>query len=87
MQDHVYVSDRGCVMMVWAGSLPRARRLQYSVGTSGARFSVVFDIDWKSGPIVLHVDLMKSLRLTKMTCKRMVMQVLENSGRLLEFRT
>ena len=30
MRDHAYVSDRGCVMMVWAGSLPRAGRLQYT---------------------------------------------------------
>ena len=30
MRDHVHVSDRGCVMMVQAGSLPRAGRLQYT---------------------------------------------------------
>ena len=51
---------------------------RFCTGTSGAQFSVVLDIDWKSGPIVLHVDLMKSLRLTEMTCKGMVVRVLEN---------
>ena len=60
---------------------------RFGVGKSGARFAVALDVDWKSQPIVLHMDLMKGLHLTKMTCKRMVMQVLENSGRLLEFRT
>src|SRR5882724_1856337 len=50
---------------------------RFSVGTSGARFAVVLDIDWKSRPIVLHMDLMKGLCLTKMTCKGMVMRVLE----------
>src|SRR5882724_7283806 len=31
---------------------------RFGMGTSGARFAVVFDVDWKSGPIVLHMDLM-----------------------------
>ena len=30
MRDHTHVLDRGCVMMVWARSLPRAGRLQYT---------------------------------------------------------
>src|SRR5882724_2945003 len=52
---------------------------RFGMGTSGGRFSVVLDIDWKSGPIVLHTDLMKGLDLTEMTCKGMVMRVLENT--------
>jgi len=31
---------------------------RFGAGTSGARFAVVLDIDWKSRPIVLHMDLM-----------------------------
>ena len=46
---------------------------------SGTLLAVVLDIDWKSGPIVLHADLLKGLCLTEMTCKVMVMQVLENT--------
>ena len=30
IRDHAYMLDRGCVMMIWAKSLPRARGLQYS---------------------------------------------------------
>ena len=30
IRDHAYMSDRGCVMIIWAGSLPTARGLQYS---------------------------------------------------------
>jgi len=52
---------------------------RFGVGTSGTQLTVVLDIDWKSGPIVLHADLMKGLHLTKMTCKGMVVQVLENT--------
>src|SRR5882724_10565567 len=52
---------------------------RFGMGTSGARFAVVLDIDWNSRPIVLHADLMKGLRLTEMTCKGMVMRVLENT--------
>jgi len=51
---------------------------RFGMGTSGAQFAVVLDVDWKSRPIVLHTDLMKGLHLTKMTCKGMVMWVLEN---------
>jgi len=46
---------------------------RFGMGTGGAQFAVVLDVDWKSGPIVLHADLMKSLCLTEMTCKWMVM--------------
>src|SRR5882724_7038749 len=28
----------------------------FGMGTSGARFAVVLDVDWKSRPIVLHTD-------------------------------
>ena len=49
------------------------------MGTSGARFAVVFDEDRKSRPGILHVDCMKCLGLTEMTCKRMVMRVLQNT--------
>src|SRR5882724_3531914 len=52
---------------------------RFGMGTSGAQFSVVLDVDWKSRPIVFHADLMKSLHLTEMTCKGMVMRVLENT--------
>src|SRR5882724_13311118 len=52
---------------------------RFGMGTSGARFAVVLDVDWKSGPIVLHTELMKGLRLTGMTCKGMVVQVLKNT--------
>ena len=49
------------------------------MGTSGARFAVVFDEDRKSRPGILHVDCMKCLGLTEMTCKRMVVRVLQNT--------
>ena len=48
------------------------------MGTSGAQFAVVFDEDQKSGPGILHSDCMKCLGLTKMTCKGMVVRVLQN---------
>ena len=50
----------------------------FCAGTGGARFAVVFDEVRKSGPSILHADCMKCLGLTKMACKRMVMQVLQN---------
>jgi len=46
---------------------------RFGIGTDGTQLSVVLDIDWKSRPIVVHADLMKSLCLTEMTCKGMVM--------------
>ena len=49
------------------------------MGTSSARFTVVFDEDRKSRPGILHVDCMKCLGLTEMTCKRIVMRVLQNT--------
>ena len=49
------------------------------MGTSGARFAVVFDEDRESRPGILHLDCMKCLGLTEMTCKGMVMQVLQNT--------
>ena len=52
---------------------------RFGVGTDGTQFAVVFDIDWKSRPIVVHSDLVKSLCLTKVTCKGVVMQVLKNT--------
>src|SRR5882724_9483409 len=52
---------------------------RFGLGTSGARFAVVFDIDWKSGPIVLHMDLMSGFRLTEMTCKGVVVRVLKKT--------
>jgi len=45
---------------------------RFGAGTSGTLLAVVLDIDWKSRPIVLHVDLMKGLHLTEITCKGMV---------------
>ena len=48
------------------------------MGTSGARFAVVFDKDRKSRPGILHADFMKCLGLTEMTCKGVVVQVLQN---------
>ena len=49
------------------------------MGTSSAQFAVVFDGNWKSRPGILHADCMKCLGLTEMTCKRMVMRVLQNT--------
>jgi len=49
------------------------------MGTDGTQLAVVFDIDQKSRPIVLHADLVKSLCLTKVTCKGVVVRVLENT--------
>ena len=51
----------------------------FCAGTGSARFSVVFDEVRKSGPSILHADCMKCLGLTKMTCKGMVVQVLQNT--------
>ena len=51
---------------------------RFCVGASGAQFAVVFDEDRKSRPGILHVDCMKCLGLTEMTCKRMVVQVFQN---------
>ena len=45
---------------------------RFGMGTSGTQLVVVLDIDQKSGPIVLHVDLMEGFCLTEMTCKGMV---------------
>ena len=45
------------------------------LATSGARFAVVLDIDWKSRPIVLHTDLVKGLHLTEMSCKGVIVKV------------
>ena len=50
----------------------------FCMGTGGAQFAVVFDEVQKSRPSILHVDCMKCLGLTKMTCKGMVMRVLQN---------
>ena len=49
------------------------------MGTSGAQFAVVFDEDQESRPGILHPDCMKSLGLTEMTCKGMVVRVLQNT--------
>src|SRR5882672_3165124 len=51
---------------------------RFGAGTDGTRFAVVFDIDQKSGPIVVHADLVKSLCLTEVTCKGVVVRVLKN---------
>jgi len=51
---------------------------RFEMGTNGTLLAAVLDVDWKSRPIVLHTDMMKGLRLTEMTYKWMVMQVLEN---------
>ena len=48
------------------------------MGTSGAQFAVVFDIDQETRPGILHLDCMKCLGLTEMTGKGMVVQVLQN---------
>ena len=51
---------------------------RFCAGTSGAQFAVALDEVQKSGPGILHADCMKCLGLTEMTCKRMVMRVLQN---------
>ena len=45
---------------------------RFGAGTDGTRLAVVFDIDRKSRPVVVHTDLVKSLCLTEMTCKGVV---------------
>ena len=45
---------------------------RFGMRTDGAQFTVVLDIDWKSRPVVVHLDLVKSPCLTEMT-KGMVM--------------
>ena len=52
---------------------------RFGAGTGGTRFAVVFDVDRKSRPVVVHTDLVKSLCLTEMTCKGVVVQVLKNT--------
>ena len=49
------------------------------MGTGGARFAVVFDEDWESRPGILHADCMSCLGLTEMTCKGMVVRILQNT--------
>ena len=51
---------------------------RFGMRTGGALFAVVLEVDRKSGPIVGHLDLMECLCLTKMSCKGVVMGVLEN---------
>ena len=51
---------------------------RFGTGTSGTQLAVVLDIDGKSGPVVMHVDLVQCLHLTKMSCKGVVMQILKN---------
>jgi len=46
---------------------------RFVTGTDGTQLAIVIDVDQKSIPIVVHVDLVKSLCLTEMTCKVMVM--------------
>src|SRR5882672_6655460 len=52
---------------------------RFGVGTDCTQLAVVFDVDQKSGPIIVHLDLVKSHFLTEMTCKGVVVQVLENT--------
>ena len=52
---------------------------RFSKGTSGEQFAVVFDVDQKTRPGILHLDCMECLGLTEMICKGMVMQVLQNT--------
>ena len=47
--------------------------------TSGAQFAVILDIGLKSRPVVLHTYGVKGLRLAKVSCEGMVMQVLKNT--------
>ena len=49
------------------------------MGTSGAQFAVILDIGLKSQPVVMHTYDMKGLRLAKVSCEGMVMQVLKNT--------
>ena len=42
---------------------------RFGTGTDGAQLAVVFDISWKSGPLVIEMDLVKGLGLTVITCK------------------
>ena len=51
---------------------------RFCAGAGGAQFAVVFDEDRESRPGILHLDCMKSLGLTEMTCKGVVVQVLQN---------
>ena len=51
---------------------------RFCTGTGGARFEVVFDVEQETRPGVLHLDCMKCLGLTEMTCKGMVVRVLQN---------
>ena len=37
---------------------------KFGIGTDGTQFEVVLEIDGKSGPIVVHLDLVKCLHLT-----------------------
>jgi len=32
---------------------------RFGAGADGTQFAVVFDVDWKSRPIIVHADLVK----------------------------
>ena len=49
------------------------------MGTSGAQSAEVFNLDQETRPGILHLDCVKCLGLTEMTCKGMVMSVLQNT--------
>ena len=46
------------------------------MGTSGAQFAVILDVGLKSQPVVLHTYGVKGLCFAKVSCKGMVVQVL-----------
>ena len=79
------IPDRELLYEIHQNGIPRLLRNQkllersvrsvahrFGAGTGGTRFAVVFDVDQKSGPVVVHTDLVKSLCLTEMTCKGVV---------------
>ena len=51
---------------------------RFGMHTSGTQFAVVLDIGLKSGPVVLCMYGVKGLHLAKVSCKRVVVRVLEN---------
>ena len=52
---------------------------RFGMGAGGAGFAVVLDKDGKSRPVVVHLDLVECLHLTEMSCKGVIMGVLENT--------
>ena len=48
------------------------------MGTGGAQIAVILEVGLKSRPVVMHMYSVKGLRLAKVSCEGMVMQVLKN---------